>query len=354
MVEDVTDMHGGISLMAQEAAQAPTLCAEQILANAERMRDAAKALHALDPPFAATLARGSSDQAAAFAKILLERHAGLPVLSQAPSIGSLYHRTSPKFDGVPVLAVSQSGRSPDLIAAAEDARRQGAVIVAVVNDDSSPLAQMADICLPVLMGRESSVAATKSFIGTLVALTHLVAEWSGDATLMRALPILGDALDQAREADWRAALPLLQDTRSMFVLGRGLTLPIAGEAALKLKETCGLHAEAISNAEVAHGPMTLIGAGDPVLVFGPMDEARAGLRDRLQDFRERGAHIIAVGHADDMALADCALPFRSTGNAVVDAIGHIQSFYGLANALSLARGHDPDRPPHLAKVTRTL
>lgn len=342
------------TLMARETAEAPGQCEAQIARNADLVREAGQRLRALSPPFAATLARGSSDQAAAFAKILLETRAAIPTLSHAPSIGSLYRATSPRFKGVPLIAISQSGRSPDLIAAAQDAQRQGALLVSIVNDEASPLAEMADICIPIHAGAEKSVAATKSFIGTLVALTHLVAEWSGDEDLKEALTTVGDVLRRAAAADWSGAVPLLREASHMLILGRGLTLPIAGEAALKFKETSNLHAEAFSIAEVAHGPMTLIGEGDPVLALGPMDEARAGLRERLEDFRARGAQVIATGHTDDVAAATLALPGPIDTHPVIGAIAQIQSFYGLANALSLARGRDPDKPPHLAKVTRTL
>ncbi|WP_380928500.1 SIS domain-containing protein [Sphingomonas arantia] len=345
---------GSVTQMTREAREAPQRCVEQLRLNAVLMRGAGRRLRELAPPFAATLARGSSDQAAAFAKFLLETHGQMPTLSHAPSIGSLYRATSPRFRGVPLIAISQSGRSPDLLAAAEDARAQGAIIVAVVNDAASPLAELAEIVIPVHAGAETSVAATKSFVCTLVALTHLVAEWSEDAALLAALKTTGDVLAAAAEADWSAALEPLRAASEMLVIGRGPTLPIAGEAALKLKETSGLHAEAFSIAEVAHGPMTLVGRGDPVLALAPLDVARTGLAERLADFAARGATVIAAGHAEDVTAAQLVLPSRTDVHPVLGAIAQIQSFYGLANALSLARGHDPDSPPHLNKVTRTL
>lgn len=344
----------GDTRMAREAREAPARAAEQLRRNADLVRDAGARLRDLAPPFAATLARGSSDQAAAFAKILLETHARVPVLSHAPSIGSLYRATSPRFRDVPLIAISQSGRSPDLLAATDDARGQGAVIIALVNAVDSPLAERADIVIPVHAGAETSVAATKSFVCTLVALVHLAAEWSGDAALLAALGGIGDVLEAAASADWTPAVEPLRDADRMLVLGRGPTLPIAGEAALKLKETCGLHAEAFSSAEVAHGPMTLVGPGDPVLALAPLDVARTGLHDRLADFAARGARVIAAGREDDVGPAAMVLPMRTDTHPMLAAIAQIQSFYGLANALSLARGHDPDRPPHLNKVTRTL
>ncbi|MFT3977575.1 MAG: SIS domain-containing protein [Sphingomonas bacterium] len=342
------------SQMLIEALQAPDICEAQIAGNATLMREAGRRLRDLAPPFAATLARGSSDQAAAFAKHLLEIHAGIPTLSHAPSVGSLYHATSPRFRGVPLIAISQSGRSPDLIAAAEDAQRQGALVVAVVNDAESPLAALADIAIPVRAGKETSVAATKSFIATLTALTHLAGEWSGDEALLAALADIGPLLRQAAAQDWSAALPHLAKANDLLVLGRGPTLPIAGEAALKLKETSGLYAEAFSAAEVAHGPMTLVEAGDPVLAFGPGDVSAHGLGERLADFAARGATVIATGAAEDIAAATIPLPSPPAPHPALGAIAAIQSFYGLANAIAIARGRNPDNPPHLAKVTRTL
>ncbi|WP_103098364.1 SIS domain-containing protein [Novosphingobium guangzhouense] len=340
--------------MAQEANEAPARAAAQLQLNADLVRAAGERLRELAPPFAATLARGSSDQAAAFAKFLLETYAGVPTLSHAPSVGSLYQATSSRFAGVPLIAISQSGGSPDLIAAAEDAKRQGALVIAIVNVVDSPLAERADIVIPVHAGSETSVAATKSFVCTLVALAHLVAEWSQDAGLLAALGTIGDVLHNAADADWTQAVPLLRDADDMLVLGRGPTLPIAGEAALKLKETSSLHAEAFSSAEVAHGPMTLVGEGDPVLVLAPLDVARTGLRERLEDFAARGARVIAAGLPEDIAAAQLVLPMRTDVHPAAGAIAQIQSFYALAEALSLARGRNPDSPPHLNKVTRTL
>jgi len=161
-------------------------------------------------------------------------------------------------------------------------------------------------------------------------------------------------LREAAAQDWSAALPYLIPASDLLVLGRGPTLPIAGEAALKLKETAGLYAEAFSSAEVAHGPMTLVKAGDPVLAFGPGDVSAHGLRERLADFAARGAPVIAAGPADDIAAATIQFPAPAGEHPVIGAIAAIQSFYGLANAVAIARGRDPDRPPHLAKVTRTL
>jgi glucosamine--fructose-6-phosphate aminotransferase (isomerizing) len=341
------------SLMFTEASEAASVAERQIAANRDLIAHVAARLRALNPPFVATLARGSSDHAASFVKLLFETRLRLPVVSHAPSIGSLYRTTSPKFAGVPLIAISQSGRSPDLLAAVADAQAAGAVVVALVNDAASPLAQAADHVIPLHAGPERSVAATKSFIATLVAITQLTAAWSGDALLGQALEGVGDALRASFEGDWGAALPLLHHTRSMLVLGRGLTLPIAGEAALKFKETCGLHAEAFSIAEVAHGPMTLIQAGDPVFVFAPEDAAREGASERIRAFTERGARVIAAGDPADTAHAEVRLPIVGHAHPVIGAVASTASFYRMVETLARTRGRDPDHPPYLAKVTRT-
>lgn len=345
---------GNETAMAREAAESGEVATRQISANRVVMRDAGARLRALAPHFAATLARGSSDHAASFAKVLFETRLGVPTLSHAPSIGALYHATSPRFAGQPLVAISQSGRSPDLLAAAAEAKDRGALLVALVNDETSPLAALADVLVPLHAGTETSVAATKSFVASLVALAHLTAEWGEDAALMAALEAIGPVLDAAWRADWSAAVAPLAATQSLLVLGRGLTFPIAGEAALKLKETSGLHAEAFSAAEVAHGPMTLVEAHDPILAFGPRDAARAGLAERLAAFAERGATVIASGHPDDVAAATLVLPDAGDVHPVVAAIAQAVSFYALAEQVARRCGRDPDRPPFLNKVTRTL
>jgi len=342
------------SMMALETAEAAAVCERQVAANAGLMQTLGARLRKLDAPFAATLARGSSDHAAAFGKVLFELLCATPTLSHAPSIGALYRATSPRMAGVPLIAISQSGRSPDLLRASEDAKAKGAFLIAIVNDTSSPLGPLADVTIPVLAGPEKSVAATKSYIATLVALTHLAAEWSEDAALLEALTGIGDILRLAAKADWSAAASALVHSESLLVLGRGYTAPIAAEAALKFKETAGLHAEAFSIAEVAHGPMTLVGPRDPVLVFGPIDVAREGLRARVEDFVKRGALVFGAGSPDDFPRTAAILPGQCDVHPALWAIACIQSFYTLAEAVSRGRGRDPDRPPHLSKVTSTL
>lgn len=343
------------TLMIREAMSAPMVAAEQLTANHAIMHAAAVRLRALDPPIAVTIARGSSDHAAAFAKHLFETRLRVPTLSQSPSVETLYRATSPRLKGSLALAISQSGRSPDLVETAIAAREAGALLIAIVNDDASPLAGEADILVPMRAGQEKSVAATKSYIAALVAIADLTARWGGDARLTDALGNIEATLSEASRADWSGALEWLHDIDRMMVLGRGSTAPIAAEAALKLKETSQIHAEAFSSAEVAHGPMAIIGEGQPVLAFTPRDAAATGFSERLVQLAGKGARIIATDAPDlgGRLGAGVILPLGRSGDPAIDAIAMIQSFYPLAESLARRRGLDPDQPPHLAKVTRT-
>ncbi len=337
------------TLMFTEAAEAPDVVARQIAANCPDMKKLGARLRDLAPRMVFTCARGSSDHAATFAKYLFETRLDLATMSQAPSISSIYRDVLPAMKNQPFLAISQSGQSPDLLLSAEAARQAGAVIIALVNDPNSPLAGLADHVIPLHAGPEKSVAATKSYLASLAALIHLATEWSGDPALHQALDTLPQALHTAWNQDWTAA-DSFADAQSLYVLGRGLTLGAAAEAALKFKETAGIHAEAFSPAEVLHGPMALVKQDFPVLVFAPQDGAAAGLADTVAKFADRGARIAVAG----AKLPDIqALPLAEGLDPVTAPLAMVQSFYRLMNRIALARGLNPDQPPMLSKVTRT-
>ncbi|HEY2051923.1 MAG TPA: SIS domain-containing protein [Caulobacteraceae bacterium] len=336
--------------MRAEAAQTAEALRQGAAARLEGVRRAAALLRERNPAFVATAARGSSDHAATYAKYLIETRLGVPVLSQAPSVQSIYGAISARLGEAALLAISQSGRSPDLLETADAAKAHGALVIALVNDAASPLAQLADVTVPLAMGAETSVAATKSFLGAMATLVSLTAEWGEDARLRALADDLPAALERAWRVDWSAAAAPLAATQNLFVLGRGLTFASAQEAALKFKETCGIHAEAFSTAEVLHGPAALVGPTMPLLIFPPADAAARGLTDQIDAFRRRGALTIVAGEGWG---GDIALPVETGLAPEVAPIAMVQSFYGLVEVVALARGRDPDHPPHLAKVTRT-
>ncbi|MGP7796231.1 SIS domain-containing protein [Sphingomonas sp. CLY1604] len=300
------------------------------------------------PDVVVTCARGSSDHAAMYGKYLIETMIGTPVASAAPSVVSLFDAPVATRRAL-CIAISQSGRSPDLLATVEAHAKAGAQVVALVNDEGSPLAGMADTLLALSAGPERSVAATKSCIAAMAGLAALVAAWSGDEALQAAVGQLPEQLRQAVALDWSAGVEPLADARQMFVIGRGYGFGVAQECALKLKETCQMQAEPFSAAEVRHGPMAIVGDGFPVLALATSDAAGDDVMAVAETFAGRGATVLAA-HAGD---AQATLPALQAHPAV-QPILMLASFYGLAEALSRRRGLDPDQPPHLAKVTRTL
>jgi glutamine---fructose-6-phosphate transaminase (isomerizing) len=335
--------------MFREAAAAPAAVRSQLHANRDLVEQLGEAVRNMTPRAVVTCARGSSDHAATFAKYLIETRTGLLASSAAPSISSVY-ASKADLEGVLFIAISQSGASPDLLAAAGAAKDAGALVLALVNAEDSPLACTAHHVIPLRAGVETSVAATKSYIASLVAIVHLVASWTQDRELQLALEQAPDQLVLAWQLDWGAATEHLRSASSLFVIGRGLGLGIVQEAALKLKETCGLHAEAFSAAELRHGPMALVRAGFPILVFSQHDETREGVEALARELSGVGADVIVVGPE---VPGTVALP-TLRANAAIEPLLMIQSFYRLANALAIARGLDPDRPPHLSKVTETV
>jgi glucosamine--fructose-6-phosphate aminotransferase (isomerizing) len=337
------------SLMLEEALAAADCVALQLASDTERYAELGRRLRATDFHNAVTVARGSSDHASAYLAYLIMARMGRLVTSLPMSLVTLY-KSPLKTAGTLALSVSQSGQSPDVVEPIRYFRAGGATTVALVNDIDSPLAQAAEWALPLRAGLEGSVAATKSFITSLSAGARLVAEWQDDAELKAGLQALPDALRAAGSSDWSAAIEALAPARNIMVVGRGISYPIAQEAALKFKETSALQAEAFSGAEIKHGPMALIDEGYPLLIFATRGPAQAGLVALADEMRGRGARVLLAA-PPDVAGRDLDLPVAACPD--LDPIVAIQAFYVMAARLAKARGLDPDRPRHLSKVTRT-
>jgi glucosamine--fructose-6-phosphate aminotransferase (isomerizing) len=336
--------------MAAEIAETPGAVARFFAYEEAALRALGAKLRSLAPRFVVSCARGSSDHAAAYFKYGLEILAGIPVASIGPSVASIY-RAPLRLKGALLIAVSQSGKSPDILALQAAAREAGAFAVAIVNDAFSPLAALADAVLPLHAGPERSVAATKSFITSATVLAGLIAEINDDDALRASVRGLPEAFAAALRADWRAPLPVLAAASSAYVIGRGPALPIAMEAALKLKETASLHAESFSGAEVLHGPLQLLRKGFPVLAFRPDDAAHAAMGGTISRLAAAGAMVFTSEHG---AADPARLPFAATGHTLLDPLSMLLAFYRLSEELARARGHDPDRPSHLCKVTETI
>jgi glucosamine--fructose-6-phosphate aminotransferase (isomerizing) len=336
--------------MFAEAAEAPGRVAGGRLRRAPVIAELARRLRSAPPRAVVTVARGSSDNAATYARYLIETRLEVLTASAPPSVTSVY-AARPDLAASLCLVISQSGRSPDLLAAAVAAATAGALVVAIVNDEASPLAAAADLVLPIAAGSETSVAATKSFLGTLAAIAELVAAWAADAPLAAGVADLPDRLAAAWDTDWSMAVPVLVGADHLYVIGRGPALGVAQEAALKFKETCGLHAEAFSAAEIRHGPMTLVGPDFPVFALVPDDAGRDGVEAAIRAFVAQGARVVMAGGAEMPGVVALA-----TGDAhpLLRPLLQTQSLYRLVETLARQRGFDPDRPGFLSKVTQTL
>ncbi|HZP20396.1 MAG TPA: SIS domain-containing protein, partial [Bauldia sp.] len=338
------------TLMASEAGEGPAVAARLIAANRAACRDLGARLRARPPAFVVTCARGSSDSAATYAKYVIEIATRTVVASVGPSIASVYG-TRPRMKDALFIAISQSGRSPDILALAEEARKDGALTVAFLNETGSPLASLVEVVLPLHAAPERSVAATKSYLASLVGVLQLVSYWTDDPALAAAVTRLPEDLAAAHAADWRPALPLLERSNHLYVAGRGPGFAAALESAIKLKETCGLHAEAQSAAELLHGPMALAAPDFPVLLYSQDDASLPGIADLARVLVRRGVPVLAAGPA--AGEGTLALPSATGLHPFAQPIALVQSFYPVAEALARSRGRDPDRPPHLAKVTET-
>ena len=337
-------------LMAAEMAEQPEVLAG-VLSRAEA--DAADLRAVLPGPLAGTmfLARGSSDNAAVFGRYLVELRSGRPAGLMAPSLYTRYH-AAVDWSGFLVVALSQSGATPEIVRTCADLQAAGAVVIGLTNLPGSPLAQVVDRELLARAGPERAVPATKTVtaqLALLVTVTSALAtarpQPGGKATategaselagLPQAVAAVLDDPGPARRlaARWRGLDRLV-------VAGRGLAYAAALETALKIKETTGILAEGMSTADLLHGPIATVYAGAPVLLIkggGPADTDLADLRDLLT---ARGAE-----------QAELPLPPGQPETAqVITAVVRGQQ---LARELALARGADPDAPAHLSKVTAT-
>jgi glucosamine--fructose-6-phosphate aminotransferase (isomerizing) len=337
------------SFMQQEIAGIPDAVATFLDRSAASIARAGARLREKDPMLIATVARGSSDHAAGYLKYAVELSAGIPVASLGPSIASNFGARL-KLDRAACIAISQSGKSPDIVKMAETAGQGGALTVALTNTADSPLASACDEVIDILAGAEHSVAATKTFVNSVVAGLALLAECTEDAGLRRALAALPGQLEAARNCDWNALCEAADGHDSLFILGRGPSLAIAGEAALKFKETSSVHAEAYSSAEVMHGPVSIVGGGFPVLALASRDAAERSIATTADELTTKGAIVFATSNTVSSARR---LPFAATGHALTDPLSLIVSFYAFIEAFARRRGLDPDKPTHLRKVTET-
>lgn len=335
--------------MAEEVAEQPAVF-ESLVTRREDLTAVARLVAARGPRFALLAARGSSDHAALYAKYLIEVLLQLPAGLVSPSTTTLYG-ARPDFTDVLYLSVSQSGGSPDLVAATEAARAQGALTVAVTNTPSSPLSDAAELSVDIKAGEELAVAATKTYSATLLSLYLLVDAVRGGSG--EAVADIGELAATALAAPIEDAVARFRDIDRVVTTGRGYSSATAAEAALKLAETSYLGARSYSGADLLHGPVAAIDDRTGVVAVTSKGHGGTAMRDVVETVRGRGPSVLAVGSAAADVAADLRIVVPETAEEVAPIL-EILPLQRLALALSLARGGDPDNPRGLNKVTRTL
>ncbi|OYR16753.1 SIS domain-containing protein [Brucella grignonensis] len=340
------------SFMRKETIEASAVVSRLLTEESATIAEIKRLYEERRPRVITTAARGSSDHAALFFKYLFEISVGLPVASIGPSITSVYNSRLQLQDGLH-FTVSQSGASPDIVALQKAAKAGGAITVAIVNVTDSPLAEQADIVLGLHAGREQSVAATKSCIAGATALAAITAAISDSDALQQALSKLPQALSATVSAPLDDELiTQLASIDGMYIVGRGPGFAVGLEAALKAKETCGIHAEAFSLAEVMHGPIRLVHSGFPVLAFLNEDEAFSSSKQAVERLIGLGADVFTIGAKS--SAQHKAIGITATGHGLIDPLVGLAAYYSLIERVALARGLDPDKPMNLSKVTETV
>jgi glucosamine--fructose-6-phosphate aminotransferase (isomerizing) len=334
-------------LMADEMDEQPDVLG-RLVARRDELLAQVRAILPTAPVRVAIVARGSSDHAAVYGRYLLEFAAGTPVALTAPSLQTRYG-VQTDYRGHLAIAVSQSGRTPEIVAVLEQMRAHGAATIAITNDGDSPLADAADLAIDLRAGEERAIPATKTVTAQLAAFA-LVAEAVGavpwtPVDWATVVPAVDTVLHDPGAATRAAAA--IGDATGAIVIARGFLFAAALETALKLKETTGLLAEGYSAADFRHGPIAVVDAGLPVLAISAAGPCAADVAETADEIRARGGHVLTVREAD----AD--LPFDAAVPEALAAIPATVRGQQLAHALALHRGLDPDAPAGLSKVTAT-
>jgi glutamine---fructose-6-phosphate transaminase (isomerizing) len=334
------------SAMAREIAESADTVS-RIVGNRGSFAEIARRLDIGSAPLAVLCGRGSSGHAGVFLRYLIETRLRIPVSASAPSVITTFNKPLALHNAV-FIVISQSGRSPDLVAATRSARSSGARTVAIVNAVPSPVADAAEFVLPIEAGPEQSVAATKTVIGSMAAGVELIAALARDHTLASALDRLPERLARAQVLDWSGMSGELRKASAVFVASRGLGLGSAREIALKLAEALRLPALGFSAAELQHGPRAALSAKTPLLMLRLQDETAAMVDALADELDSSGIKPHVCGGPRG------TLPWLGDDDPVTDAIAMLVPAYRMVEQAARQFGFDPDRPPHLSKVTETF
>ncbi|MFG2842277.1 SIS domain-containing protein [Kitasatospora sp. NPDC048296] len=339
-------------IMAAEMAEQPAVLQRILDEGAPKIRDIAAQIAARSPRFVLLTARGTSDNAALYAKYLIEillgKPAGLTSMSTTTAYGA-----KPDLTDVLVITVSQSGGSPDLVASTKAAREAGAITLAVTNNPGSPLAEVSEFHIDVLAGPEKALPATKTYTAELLALYLLVEGLrGGDGSAAEGLPALAAGV-LSRQAEVKALAERYRFAQRLVITSRGYGYPTAREAALKLMETTYIPATPFSGADLLHGPLAMVDNVSPVIAIVPDGKGGEALQPVLDRLRGRGADLVVIGQQAQVDAASAGFALPAGVPEEVQPILEIMPLQHLAYEVTIARGQDPDAPRALAKVTET-
>ena len=334
------------SAMVREIAEIPA-ASERLLARTDLFAAIATRIEQAKPRIVVLCGRGSSGHVGVYLRYLFETRLGWLTSAAAPSVMTAYQRP-PDFREALFVVISQSGRSPDLVAATQIARRGGALTLSIVNDQDSPAASAAELVLPIGAGPEHAVAATKTVVLSMVAGASLMATLARDNKLQGGLEDLPQRFLGAFSCDWSAWADRAAGAPAAFIVGRGYSLGCAREIALKTTEVLRVPALGYSAAELRHGPRAAITSSTPVLALRQNDEAAGSVDDLIKDLTDQGEDVFSAGGVHGV------LPWIGDGHPACDPIVMLVPTYRAIEQAARRRGLDPDKSPYLRKVTRTL
>ena len=338
------------AIMASEIAETPKVF-KAILDNKDAFDSVKNVLDEEKIQSVLILARGTSDNAAHYLKYLIETQIGLPVGLTSPSSVTVYG-SQLNYSNTLIVAISQSGQSPDLVKFATAAREANAYVIAMTNDAASPLATIAHNHFSLLAGPELAVAATKSYNAQLLISYLLVSVWTGKVVNGGQIVSEATRLVQSKDLVSSAVLEVSRN-KELVILGRGFAYPNAREAALKVQETCKISVQGLSTADYLHGPISALTPDTQVFIVAPAHLPAASITEATTKIRKTSSRIFWIGNGgtpegEDIVLAGSQCDDEIT-STIVDAIV-LQRF---ALEFAVASGFDPDAPVGLSKVTLT-
>jgi glucosamine--fructose-6-phosphate aminotransferase (isomerizing) len=346
-----------VSLLLNEIYEQPEAITRMLDTEAERVAWISQKLSPYQFSYALVAARGTSDNAARYGQYIFGAINHLSVALAAPSLFTRY-QAPPRLEGALVIGISQSGQSPDIVSVIEEGRQQGAPTIAITNDLESPLALAAEYKIGLGVGKEQSVAATKTYTAQLTALAMLALSLTEALNPLRPLQDIPGVLERALASEPQAkvaAASLAKASHTVFI-GRGFNYSTAHEISLKCKELANMQAEPYSSADFLHGPIAMVEPGFPVNLVSMGNTFRDELSALAENVHERGGSLITIGDAileGQIDSRDLFIPVPSGLPEWLSPIAAILPGQLLAYHLSQARGFDPDQPRSLRKITLT-